>query len=584
VAAALHALGCRPVRRRAAASSDVRARLVAVLLATVALLAAGLASASLTVGALVLPPSQPGVNVYDFASIWSSDTRAAAQQVIDGIKTRTGAEVAVVSWPSGESSVSTGGAAVDARLIMDTWGVGRAGINDGLVVLFDMDTTNRHGQVYLATGSGYRDKYLSDAEAQSIVNGDMLPRAKDGDLDAALTDGLAHVDRVTQPGGNPERAFTRVVQIVEAGIAAVVVLGVLALFLRTWWRRGRDARTPLIDDSVLLPAPPPALTPALATVLRDDLVGKDAFSAALVDLGHRGLVTFSEDEGILNKLAHRVDLVVPEEPLSDANSATARERPLGVAEHGLYLGIAGRAVGGVIDSATLRSGTGRELWDDFKKHIGIAAASSGWFRDDPNQLVGRWGGIGIALAIASAIAFFVLASADESSPDFVKPGTEPLALMVGIGFLVGLGILFLSRRLAARTSDGAQVLAMSLAYRNTLRFELQQAKTIDGAVAATKSRLPWITTPDILTVWAVALGLNSEIDGLIRRTFEAAGSTGSGAYAPIWFSSSNGFGGIGGVSGLASSVASIATSSTSSSGGGFGGGGGGGGGGAGGGF
>jgi uncharacterized membrane protein YgcG len=573
----------RPVTQRA---TGVRAPLAAALLATLALLAAGLASASLTAGALVLPPSQPGVNVYDFASIWSTDTKAAAQQVIDGIKARTGAEVAVVSWPSGESSVSTGGAAVDARLIMDTWGVGRAGVNDGLVVLFDMDTTNRHGQVYLATGSGYRDQYLSDAEALSIVNGDMLPRAKDGDLDAALTDGLAHLDRVTQPGGNPERAFMQVLQIVEAGIAAAIGLGVLALFLRTWWRRGRDARTPLIDDSVLLPAPPPNLTPALATVLRDDLVGKDAFTAALVDLGHRGLVTFSEEGGILNKLHHKVDLVVPDKPLTDAGSETARERPLGVAEHGLYVGIAGEAVNGVVDSTSLRSGVGQKLWEDFKQHIGIAAASSGWFADDPNHLAGRWRAIGFVLAVAAVITFFVFAVADESSPDFVRPGAEPLAWMLGLGALAGLAIVLFSGRLAARTSAGAQVLAMSLAYRNTLRYELEQAKTIDGAVAATKSRLPWITTPDLLTVWAVALGLNHEIDGLIRRTFETTGSTGTSAWAPVWFASSGGggLGDIGGVSGLASSVASIATSSTSSSGGGFGGGGGGGGGGAGGGF
>ncbi|HEY2887756.1 MAG TPA: hypothetical protein VGJ17_04015, partial [Candidatus Limnocylindrales bacterium] len=411
------------------------------------------------------------------------------------------------------------------------------------------------------------------------------PRAKDGDLDAALTAGLAHLDRVTQPGGNPERAFAMVLQWLEAAIAAVIALGVLALFLRTWWQRGRDARTPLIDDSVLLPAPPPTLTPALATILRDDLVMKDAFTAALVDLGHRGLVTFREEDGILSALSHKVDLVVPEQPLADASSTTARERPLGVAEHGLYLGIAGESIAGVIDAATLKSGVGQKLWQDFKKHIGIAAASSGWFRDDPNQLVGRWGAIGIAMAIASVIAFFVLASADESSPDFVKPGTEPLALILGLGALAGVGIAVFSRRLAARTTDGAQVLAMSLAYRNTLRYELEQAKTMDGAVAATKSRLPWITTPDLLTVWAVALGLNQEIDGLIRRTFETAGTSGTGAWAPLWFASSGGgFGGIGGVSGLASSVASIATSSTSSSGGGFGGGGGGGGGGAGGGF
>src|SRR5204863_6760132 len=85
-------------------------------------------------------------------------------------------------------------------------------------------------------------------------------------------------------------------------------------------------------------------------------------------------------------------------------------------------------------------------------------------------------------------------------------------------------IAVLSRWLAARTEAGAQALAMALAYRNTLTYELAHAKTIDAAVQATKSRLPWITTPDLLTVWAVALGLNDEIERLIKRTFETQAS------------------------------------------------------------
>jgi uncharacterized membrane protein len=100
-------------------------------------------------------------------------------------------------------------------------------------------------------------------------------------------------------------------------------------------------------------------------------------------------------------------------------------------------------------------------------------------------------------------------------------------------------------------------------------------------VTQTQTKLPWITTPDLLTVWAVAFGLKDEIDDLIRETFEEARKTGAAVWAPAWYSGSDGVSSVGN---LASSVASIATSTTSSSGGGYGGGGGGGGGGAGGGF
>jgi uncharacterized membrane protein YgcG len=498
----------------------------------------------------------------------------------------------VVSWPSGQSSVSTGGAAYDAHAILDAWGVGRPGVYDGLVVLFDMDTTNRHGQIFLATGVGFQSMYLSDTEAASIVNDDMLPKAKDGDLDGALSAGMAHLDRVVQPGGNPERAFLATARLAGGILVALVGLVVLGWFLRTWWRQGRDARMPLIDDSVLLPDPPPNLTPAMATVLRDDMIGKDAFTSALVDLGHRGLVTFKQTGGVAGTgIGSHVDLVVPDRPLEDQASQTARSRPLGVAEHGLAQQIDLETDDeGVLDSTRLKSGVGKQLYDAFRKHMGVAAQASGWFRDDPNRLSGRWASVGVTLGVLAVLGFFAFALAGEEEPGLIKSGAEPLAYAFAFDLGVAIAVAIGSRFLPARTADGARTLAMTLAYRNTLRYELQAAPTVTAAVDATQKKLPWITTPDLLTVWAVALGLNTEIDHLIKKTFEtegtAAGSSGLGGWSPIWFSGgSSGWSGIASSGGLASAVGSISATASSSSGGGFsGGGGGGGGGGAGGGF
>jgi len=56
---------------------------------------------------------------------------------------------------------------------------------------------------------------------------------------------------------------------------------------------------------------------------------------------------------------------------------------------------------------------------------------------------------------------------------------------------------------------------MALAYRNTLRYEIARAATIGEAVAGTQGRLPWITTPDELTVWSVCFGMSTAIDALV---------------------------------------------------------------------
>src|SRR4051794_20237752 len=208
---------------------------------TLALVAGILFGAVAPALAIDLPPTQTGVYVYDLAGIWSPATRASAQRIAETIRTRTEAQLAIVSLPTGFSSVDLQDAKVDALTIMNTWGVGRRGINDGLVVLFDMDTSLRHGQLYMYAGSGFQDRYLTEDESTAITDGTMVPKAKSGDLDAALLDGLAKVDHVVQPGGNPDRAGEALIRLLLSLAIVGVALVVFGRFLLVWWRRGRDA-------------------------------------------------------------------------------------------------------------------------------------------------------------------------------------------------------------------------------------------------------------------------------------------------------------------------------------------------------
>ena len=546
------------------------------------LLAAPLAlflGAQVALAEMVLPPSREGVYVYDIAEIWGQPAESEAQLIAESIRARTQAQLAIVSWPSEHFDVSTETARIDALTIMNTWGVGRQGVDDGLVVLFDMDRNSKdHGQIYLYAGKGFVDLYMNPDEARQIVDGDMLPLAREGDIDGALLAGLRHIDRIVQPNGNPERGLATMMNLLLGAIVLGAGVLVLLAFLRTWWLRGRDAEIPLIDDSVLLPSPPPGMTPALATVLRRNGVDRDAFTSALVDLGHRGLATFQSAPNDDKK----VDLVVPPSPLIDPNSLEARRRPLGRAEEQLARSIKAKSVGGVLSHSQLKAGEGAKLYESFKNNLGRAAKAAGFFREDPNKLPGTWVGIGVALIVAVVVFGFVFVfNLDESSDDPIRPGKMILLAPMLASVFLGVLVMVFSGRLVARTLEGAQALAMSLAYRNTLRWELKRAHSVDEAVEKTKSRLPWITTPDLLTVWAVAFGLKDEIDDLIRETFEEAEKSGVSTWSPAWY---HGSGSVASVGALASSIGSISTTTTSSSGGGYGGGGGGGGGGAGGGF
>ena len=202
----------------------------------------------------------------------SVDRGSTAQAIADGDPDpNPGAEVAIVSWPSDDLRRLDRRPREPTRCtIMNTWGVGRG---------------RRQRRPGRALRHGPRQH---GARPDLPVRGHGLhrpvPRARRGRRHRQqrhAAEGQGRRPRRRAPGRarrrsttSPSRAAIRIGRSRTPSNAGLVVLLlggaalVLALFLRTWWERGRDARGALIDDSVLLPAPPPGLTPALATVLR----------------------------------------------------------------------------------------------------------------------------------------------------------------------------------------------------------------------------------------------------------------------------------------------------------------------------
>ena len=109
------------------------------------------------------------------------------------IRERTGAQVAVYSQIKPQSDTPAA-AEADARALMDQWGVGRKGFDDGLVILFDLQENREHGQVQLYAGPGYAATYLSNGERQQVFQDDMLPYLRGADFDAALTAAMSRID------------------------------------------------------------------------------------------------------------------------------------------------------------------------------------------------------------------------------------------------------------------------------------------------------------------------------------------------------------------------------------------------------
>ena len=292
-----------------------------------------LAIAAATGAAAAGPPfPDPEVDraVYDTAEVLDRATVDRVEGMIDAIEQRTGAEIVVYTQevPCCESEE---GAEVRARALMDQWGVGRRGFDDGLVILFDLHEFDTcHGQVQLYAGPGYRAKFLSNEERQKVFDEDMLPLLRGCDLDGALLAGMARVDAAATPEHASELNFFRqlnaVLGLLVAPLLAVFVVG---WGLTSWLRHGRDP-VYLDDPSIHIPAPPRGLTPAAGVVIREGRSTRRALTAASLDLAARGLIAFrAEKAGLLGTSTKLGILTTPEFAEQDAYDETGAPLPPG---------------------------------------------------------------------------------------------------------------------------------------------------------------------------------------------------------------------------------------------------------------
>jgi uncharacterized membrane protein YgcG len=570
------------------------ARLVGVLVAVSSLAFAFALTAAPAILAVEPGPPYPDPEidraVYDYAGVFRDDTIQRAETTIDAIENRTGAEVVVYTQDIGYKT-TTEAAEEDARRLMDQWGVGRKGFDDGLVILFDLDSSLEHGQVQLYAGPGYRAAFLSNNERQQIFDDEMTPILAQGDLDGALLIALEKIDANATPehAANLDRArqIDAAVGLVGAPIIFLVLTG---WSLWSWLRFGRDP-VYLDDPSILMPAPPPNLTAASGAVVVSGGSSRRALTTALLDLASRGKLSFREEKTGLLGHTRKVGIETEPgeaDPVTEAHRALNDRRPTSSAEEYALARLQSLAGsdGYVEPDDMLKFG---EHVSTFDERIENHVTQQGWFAERPSKSTTRWvvrATIVLVLGIIGIVVGFNLPS-------------NGLLLLGGSGVGAAVIMFVIARSMPSVTLAGAMIRAMLAAYRRTLERTMAQARSMQQVVD--EARLPWLETPDQVVVWGVALGLQGQVEDVLQRTMDdvRAGTAASGGYLPIWYHGGDGAGGgVGGGGGLFSSsalpnfggmMAALGTignsPSSSGSGGGFGGGGsGGGGGGSGGGF
>ncbi|MGB3544374.1 TPM domain-containing protein, partial [Rubrivirga sp.] len=119
----------------------------------------------------------PARLVNDFSGTLSAAERDALERKLVAFDDSTGSQIAVVLVPS-----TNGVAPVDyATEILRSWGVGRANIDDGVVLLVAVQDRD----VFIATGFG-AEGALTDATAGTIIRSVIVPRFRQGAFYAGI--------------------------------------------------------------------------------------------------------------------------------------------------------------------------------------------------------------------------------------------------------------------------------------------------------------------------------------------------------------------------------------------------------------
>ncbi|MFL4597846.1 TPM domain-containing protein [Stenotrophomonas maltophilia] len=181
--------------------------------------------------------------VVDTAHALSPDTRSALRTQALQLQARTGAQLQVLVV----DRVGDEGIEAYAQRVFEQWQLGRAGVDDGVLLLVAVQDR----RVRLQTGYGLEGA-IPDAYAARIIDKAIVPRFREGDLDQGLLDGtkvvVALIDGEALPGWEDPSA-RNVLPPDWRSADSVVALALLAGFLAGLWRSPPsrpEAKTP--DD------------------------------------------------------------------------------------------------------------------------------------------------------------------------------------------------------------------------------------------------------------------------------------------------------------------------------------------------
>ena len=442
---------------------------------------------NVTPAAKQFPDPVAGQRVYDPAGAFAADVEQALESQVHAIEDRSGVQIAVYVQVDPSASEESNQEA--AHALLEQWGVGRKGFDDGLVWLISLEPNLVHGKVHFYAGAGFLRGYMSQGDLQAVYDNVIKPAALQGELGGGMVQALDVIGAAVTPAGTDRLNLLRQLNAVVGLAGAPITLVVMAGFAFFAWRREGDDPDVLDSESILMAGPPADMTPPLATVVREGRATQHSLDTILMELASTGRIAFQNLDQV-----GKVKSDDEPNPLIDPAIEVRDEAP-----SGRLLAAPQRAAWDLIRQQALGGGTlSRERLWSLNAHLGpirdqleTEVVRLGWFTRKPSTLITRWsviGGAEMALGVLFVAGGFVI----------------PMSGLTLLGAGAGLGgavTWAFGQAMSQRTSNGAYVDAMLKAYRRTLQKTLEQARSMQQVVADPTVKL-LADTPDKAVVWA----------------------------------------------------------------------------------
>lgn len=144
----------------------------------------GVFGVSLAFAEVVVPPYENFVT--DTSGIISDIAESELNERLKAYEAETGTEIAILTIPLILNGLS---ANEYATIVGNTWGVGKAKVDNGALLLIETDDVPGQHDIYIATGSQLEGG-LTDIESRDIVENVIIPQFQNGDFDTGVANGI----------------------------------------------------------------------------------------------------------------------------------------------------------------------------------------------------------------------------------------------------------------------------------------------------------------------------------------------------------------------------------------------------------